>query len=243
MEYNVTMKYVHEAIDAVAAGRQPGQIRILDEGAATGAYSIPLAKEGYDVTSIELVQHNLGRLKQHATEENVTVNAYKGNAVKLKREAADSFDIVLVFGPMYHLTDRDDKLRVLAEARRVLKPDGRILVAYVMNEYAVVSYAFKEHNALECMKDGRLDGDFNTISLKDDLYSYVRIEEINALNKESGLTREKIISPDGAADYMRTYLNEMSDEEFSLFLEYQKKVCERQDLIGAGSHTVDILRK
>lgn len=57
------------------------QIKILDVGAGTGRYSLPLAEEGYDVTALELVKHNLGRLKQKSDK----VKAYQGNATKLKK--------------------------------------------------------------------------------------------------------------------------------------------------------------
>jgi hypothetical protein len=42
---------------------------------------------------------------------------------------------------------------------------------------------------------------------------------------------------------MRPFLNQLSDEEFEAFISYQMATCERMDLIGAGAHTVDILRK
>ena len=80
------------------------------------------------------------------------------------------------------------------------------------------------------------------MSEEKDLYRYMRLEEINALNESLGLTREKIISPDGPADFMRPTLNAMDEETFELFVKYHLSVCERQDLIGAGSHTLDILK-
>ena len=75
---------------------QRSKIKILDVGAGTGRYSVPLAEEGYDVTALELVKHNLGRLKQKSDK----VKAYQGNATKLKKFGADEFDLTLVFGPM-----------------------------------------------------------------------------------------------------------------------------------------------
>ncbi len=123
------------------------------------------------------------------------------------------------------------------------KKGGVILVAYCMNEYSVITYGFKEQHILACMEQGRFTEDFKTISGPDDLYDYMRIEDIDALNLAQGLERIQIISPDGAANYMRPFLNRLSDEEFELFVQYQMSVCERADLIGAGAHTVDILRK
>ena len=69
----------------------------------------------------------------------------------------------------------------------------------------------------------------------------MRLEDINALNEEMGVTRIKIISPDGPSDFMRPTLNAMDEETFKIFVEYHLSVCERADLIGAGSHTLDIL--
>ena len=71
----------------------------------------------------------------------------------------------------------------------------------------------------------------------------MRIEDIDALNEAAGLRRIKILSPDGPANYIRPFLNQLTDEEFELFVRYQMAVCERADLIGAGAHTVDILRR
>lgn len=214
-------------------------IKILDIGAGTGRYSVALANEGYDVSAVELVRHNLGILKS----KNSSVKAYQGNALKLKRFEDDTFDLTLLFGPMYHLFDFEDKKTALLEAKRVTKPGGVILVAYCMNEYSVITYAFKERHILECVETGRLDEDFHTLSSKENLYDYVRLEDINALNEEAGLIRLKIISPDGAANYIRPFLNQLSDEEFQWFIKYHISTCERPDLIGAGAHTLDILQK
>ena len=87
-----------------------------------------------------------------------------------------------------------------------------------------------------------VDREFHIKAEADELYDYVRIDDINRLDAAAGLERVTIFSPDGAADYMRTRLNRMSDETFSLFIEYQKIVSERSDLIGAGSHVVDVVR-
>ena len=69
----------------------------------------------------------------------------------------------------------------------------------------------------------------------------MRLEDIDRLNREAGLQRVTIFSPDGAADYMRTRLNRMSEETFAHFIDYQKCISERPDLIGAGSHVVDVV--
>lgn len=249
VEFRVSMKYIQKYLDRAAAGpddaaalngsRDKSAVKVLDIGAGTGRYSVALADAGYDVTAVELVRYNLGILKQKAS----TVHAMQGNAMNLKKLKDESFDVTLLFGPMYHLFGFEDKSRALGEAKRVTKKGGVILVAYCMNEYGVITYGFKERHILECIEQRRFTGDFKTISSPDELYDYMRIEDIDALNQAQGLERIQIISPDGAANYMRPFLNQLSDEEFELFVQYQMSVCERADLIGAGAHTVDILRR
>ncbi len=235
VEFRTSMKYIHEYLRTDIPKED---IKILDIGAGTGRYSVALANEGYDVTAVELVKYNLGILKQ----KNSTVKAYQGNAMKLSRFKDNTFDLTLLFGPMYHLFEFEDKKKALSEAKRVTKPDGIILVAYCMNEYGIITYAFKEKHIMECVNENRLTEDFHTISFKENLYDYMRIEDINKLNESVELERIKIISPDGPANYIRPFLNSLSDEEFEQFVQYQMATCERQDLIGAGAHTVDILK-
>ena len=254
VQYITSMKYIHECIDAICPnepdggekGNQtydrsgqtnPSDLRLLDVGAGTGRYSVALAGEGYDVTAVELGKYNLGILKSKKS----SVKAFQGNALNLSRFADSSFDITLLFGPMYHLYTFEDKHQALEEAKRVTRPGGRILVAYCMNEYGVLLYGFRDGNVKQCLEDGRLSKEFKCVPHPEDLYDYMRLEDIDALNAASGLERYKIISPDGPANYMRPVLNAMDDETFDLFVQYHLSVCERQDLIGAGAHTLDIL--
>ena len=215
-----------------------GALKIADIGAGTGRYSVELCHRGYDVTAVELVKHNLEILR--AKHENI--KTWQGDARNLSFLDDKSFDITLLFGPLYHLHGDEEKLKALTEARRITKKGGIILVAYVMNEYSVISYCFKEHKWSEVAEKGGLSPDFHTICTEEDLYDYVRLEDIDRLNKAAGLERIKIISADGAADYMRRELNEMSPEEFEAFCTFQLANCERPELVGAGSHCVDILK-
>ena len=55
--------------------------------------------------------------------------------------------------------------------------------------------------------------------------------------------RIKLVATDGATNYRREYIDAMDDETFSKWMEYHFTICERQDLIGASHHTLDMLRK
>lgn len=236
VEFLTSMKYIHEYIPKDS---KASEVKILDIGAGTGRYSVALAEEGFDVTAVELVKYNLGILKK----KNSSVKAMQGNALKLSKLQDNTFDVTLLFGPMYHLFGFENKKKALEEAKRVTKPGGVILVAYCMNEYSVITYAFKEKHLKECVAEKRFTESFRTISDEKDLYDYMRTEEIAELDKAVGLERIKLITPDGPANYLRPVLNGMDEEEFKVFIQYHLATCERQDLIGAAAHTVDILRK
>lgn len=233
VEYITSMKYIHEFLG------DSKDKKIIDIGAGTGRYSVKLADEGYDVTAVELVKYNLGILKSKKSN----VKAFLGNALDLSEFGSDSFDMALVFGPMYHLFEFREKVKVLNEAKRVTKKNGYILVAYCMNEYSIITYAFKKNFARQCIKEGKIDKDFHCICNGEDLYDYARLEDIDRLNKEAGLKRVKIIAADGPADYIRPVLKDMDEETFQIFINYHLSTCERAELLGASAHTLDILRK
>ena len=94
-----------------------------------------------------------------------------------------------------------------------------------------------------CMENGKISKDFRVQPEAEDLYDYVRLEDMDAYNKAAGLKRIKVISADGPSDYMRPVLNAMDEATFEAFIRYHLTICERPELVGAGSHTVDILSK
>ena len=247
VEYLTTMRYIHKYIDNILLERHnqgccsdvQTNLKIIDIGAGTGIYSVALDKEGYDVTAVELVKYNVGILK--SKQSNVKV--FQRSALNLKGFVDNQFDITLLFGPMYHLFSQEDKVKALLEAKRVTKKNGIILVAYLMNEYGVLVHGFRDDFIKKSIENNKLDEEFHIRNSMEDLYNYVRLEDIDTYNEEAKLQRIQIIAATGPANYMRPVLNQMDEETFDIFVQYHYTTCERMDLIGASSHTLDILRK
>ena len=226
VEFLTSMKYIHEYLSS-------GD-KIIDIGAGAGRYSITLKNEGYDVTAVELVKPNIGKIKTNDPKLKVV----EASATDLSMFEDNEFDVAIMFGPMYHLYSKEDKLKALQEAKRITKK--YIFVTYIMNEYAVIEYAFKDNN-YKLIKD-KLDADYH-IDDPDGLFFHVRLEDIDELNNDVGLKLIKRFASDGPSDYMRSYINAMDDETFEAFIDYHQKTCEKKELLGASSHIVDILTK
>ena len=76
------------------------------------------------------------------------------------------------------------------------------------------------------------------------LYKHLgEYEDIDELNREVGLKREKIIASDLFTIYIRDRVNQFSEEVYQAYVKYHLSVCERPDLIGATNHSLDILTK
>lgn len=225
IEYLTAMKYIHKYLEF--------GMSVLDVGAGTGAYSYQLMNEGYDVTAVELVKHNLKYIEKKG------IKCFQGNAIDLSRFKDNSFDMVLLFGPMYHLLTMEEKVKALEEAKRVSKK--YILISYCMNEFALLYHGFMEGYIKDDINN--IDDNFKILKDNDNLYSYVRLEDIDYLRKKCKLKRVQIINQDGPTEYIKNIVNKMDDETYELFIKYHFSTCERKELLGTGRHILDILKK
>jgi SAM-dependent methyltransferase len=97
---------------------------VLDVGGATGTYSSWLAGLGYRVHLVDPVLSHIEEARQvAASQPSNTFTVAVGDARRLDLPEA-SYDAVLLLGPLYHLTERTDRILALSEARRVLQPGG-----------------------------------------------------------------------------------------------------------------------
>lgn len=235
VEYVTTMKYIEEYL-------QPG-MRVLEIGAATGRYSHALAKKGYRVDAVELVEHNIEIFKQNTTEgEQVTIT--QGNAMDLSEFESNTYDITLLLGPMYHLFTREDKLKALSEAIRVTKKGGVVFAAYCMGDACVLSYGFRRGEIFGIIDKCMINTEtFDTYSNPWDIFELHRKEDIDSLMAEFDVTRLHFVAADGYTNHMRDTVDQMDDRMYELYLKYHFATCERQDMVGYSNHTLDIFRK
>lgn len=237
VEFLTTMRYIEKYI-------KPGDC-VLEIGAGTGRYSHALARQGYAVDAVELVEHNIEVFRKNTLlNENVTIT--QGNALDLSAFPDNKYDITLLLGPLYHLYNNKDKQQALREAIRVTKQGGIIFAAYVISDGCLVDEGFHRGNinVSEYIKNGLLDSEtFAAKSEPKDLFELVRKEDIDDLMSGFPTTRLHYVATDGCALFMREAIDAMDNDAFELYLKYHFATCEREDLIGITSHAVDIFKK
>ncbi len=235
VEYLTTMRYIEKYL-------RPG-MKILEVGAGTGRYSHALARMGYEVEAMELVQHNIDIFNAN-TQPGEKITVRQGNGRDLSCFGDETFDITLVLGPMYHLFTQEDQKMALSEAVRVTRPGGVIYTAYCGNDATIVQFCFQRGMIREERYRSLIDPvTFKAGSDPAELFELYRREEIDALMRDLPVKRLHFVGSDLATNYMRPEIDAMDDELFELYLRYHFAVCEREDLVGASHHILDIFRR
>ena len=234
VEYITTLKYIDKYL-------KKGD-RVLEVGAGTGIYSLGLAKRGYQVDAIELVNDNLNILKSKITPD-MNINAIQGNALDLSMYEDNTFDMTLVLGPLYHLFKDEERDKVIEEAIRVTKSGGIIYYAFILSDLTMINWGFEKGNLVPNMGIMITD-DYKVINREEYIFYLTYMSEIKKLmqehDKQEVLT---YVATDGVGRVMSDKINEMSDEEYKHYINYHLSICEREDLIGYSGHVLAITKK
>jgi 2-polyprenyl-3-methyl-5-hydroxy-6-metoxy-1,4-benzoquinol methylase len=116
-------------------------LKIDFRGAGAGEYSVHFAKQGYDVTAVELAESNISAFKKKLAPD-LNIDLRQGDACDLSVFADNSFDVVLLLGPLYHISAPADRKKCIDEARRVCKKGGIIFFAYISNDMVILTETF-----------------------------------------------------------------------------------------------------
>lgn len=226
VEFLTTVRYIERYLT-------PGA-RILDVGAGAGEYSLYFGRKGYQVSALELADSNIQAFRRKLRTED-PIDLVQGNALDLSRYEDDSFDVVLVLGPLYHLHEEKDKLRCIAEAKRVCKPGGKLFFAFISNDIVILTM-FREHPSYF------VDGDYDkeTFRLEDFPFVFHTPDDCRALLRAGEVRVLHEVASDGLSELMQDQINAMDEASYSQYLRYHAYLCEKPECLGMSNHLLFI---
>lgn len=216
-------------VGAVESVLKPG-MALLDIGAGTGAYSRKFARQGIRVTAVELARRNIQQFRE-LTDPNLAIHLMEGNALDLSCLPAESFDVVLLLGPLYHLSDHRDRLRAVMEARRVLKPDGTIFCAFINHDMVPMTETM--HNP-QWFAQSTYDPARQRVA--DFPFVFHTLEEGKDLIESCDLSIRRILASDGFSELLAPSVNAMGTEAYENYLQWHLTHCESSSLVSATNH-------
>ena len=122
----------------------PDHPETLDIGGGPGAYALWLAGRGYRVHLLDLVPRHVEMAQTQSRLHDLRLASLTVGDARALPFGNATADQVLLLGPLYHLTERPDRLRALREGHRVLKPGGRLFCTAI-SRYASVLDGFRSH--------------------------------------------------------------------------------------------------
>jgi len=232
IEYLTTMRYIQKFL-------KPGA-KILEIGAGTGQYSIALAKMGYEVTAVDLTPKYVEIMKQK-TRRLKNFQCMVADALDLSLLKNDSFDMVLNFGPMYHLFNKKDVNKAIKETLRVTKKKGVCLFAYLPCASFVTCYGLR-HQDVKGLSAG-MDKSGRIKPYPSDIFTCFYIEDFKKLFARTNTKYITNVATDGLALAMKEWIEQLSKIDYEKFLNWHFTTCERLDQQGYSAHLLYICRK
>lgn len=241
IEFEITKKYLDKYITKPES-------KIFDIGGGPGRYSIYLAEKGHKATLLDLSGKNIQVAKEKSSEAGVMLEDYiKGDALELSEYEKESFDVVLLMGPLYHLTKEVDRKKALEGALKLLKKDG-ILVAAFISQYAPIQDCFtyldfegyegEINELLHYLKNGvNKDGSGFTTAY------FTSVEEARSLMKEYGLKELAFAGVENLLGCKEQEILKRSEEEQKKWLELGMALAEDEKLYGMSQHFLYVGKK
>lgn len=241
MEFGVTMLAFEEHLPAPP-------LKILDIGGGPGRYAISLVEKGYDVTLLDLSKNCLELAKEKAHQAGVKLNGYiHGNAMDLSEIERESYDAVLLMGPLYHLLMLEERQKAVKEAAAVLKPGGYIAVSFI-TRFARFNYSSGYEPDWIAKYPDRCETLLETGVLNNEGYSFTDSYcahpcEVQQLMQTADLTTVELIGCEVLFHMNKIKIDELEPDLWKKWVKMNYRLGKDPSLHGAAVHLLYVGRK
>lgn len=241
LEYELTWRYLNQYL--------PSQGMILEVGAATGRYTLELAKRGYTITAVDFSSALIEKCRQNLLDEGLErqVRFVVADARNLSEVTEKRFDAVLLMGPLYHLVEKVDRRLALKEAFDRLRAGGVIFSSFI-SRFGTLSDLIKnvpswiedQPKVWSLIEKGKRPDDYPRGGFRG---YFVQPSEIAPLHKAVGFEPlvvagiEPVISADDES------YNKLQKKQRHLWLDLLFELSVEKSIIGASRHLLYIGRK
>jgi len=224
---------------------------VLDVGGGPGAYACWLAARGYTVHLIDAVPLHVEQARAASARQpsHPIASACIGDARALA-EADGGADAVLLLGPLYHLTERADRLAALREARRVLAPGGLVFVAGISRFASLFDGLFhglcSDPDFVRIVERDLVDGQHRNPTPRDYFTTayFHRPDELAAEVREVGFVIVDLVGIEGPGDLLPDLAQRWADPVQRELILWAARVVEREpSLLGLSDHHLVVARR
>jgi ubiquinone/menaquinone biosynthesis C-methylase UbiE len=243
---------LHRIQELISRYFPPPPAAVFDIGGGPGVYSCWLARCGYQVHLVDAVPLHVKQARQASGQQpaHPIASLEVGDARDLKHADACA-DAVLLHGPLYHLTARQDRLAALSESKRILKP-GRILLAVGISRYAsthlgLVQWWVEDADYLEMCRRELTTGQHVPPANWPHLFTtafFHHPDELGAEIEEAGLVHEETLAIQGPGWLVPDFEERWNDQVQRAALLTVIRWMEREPVaLGMTPHLLAVARK
>lgn len=217
---------------------------VLDIGGGPGRYSVYLAKLGYDVTLVDLSEGNVALAKEKFREHGVNVKANVCDARDLSSLRLGKFDNVLLMGPLYHLSDVEDRKRCVLQAKEHLNGGGVLFASFItitagLNYYYDTAPEQLLHEPDMDLFD-RMEKDESWSGMAFTQATFINCLEVEPFFNELGFEKLALLGQEGLAGPRLTYIERAEKPVRDLCLDLSLRLCENPQYFVYSDHLLYI---
>jgi SAM-dependent methyltransferase len=236
-ERDVTWRYLEKYL--------PKRGKILEIGAATGAYTVPLAQQGYNITAVDLAPENIKVCQKRVAEEGLEkkVKCFVADGRELKGVPGKDFKAVLLMGPLYHLGLKEDREKAVQTAYNRLQSGG-VIFSTLVSHYGIWGTLMTR---LPFLIDRREDVRSAIKRGKDVIVPaggfrgyFATVKEVKPLHEKAGFKTLALAGVEPANTVADEAYSVLEGERRKLWLDLLFSISAEPSIIGASDHLLYI---